>query len=120
MNYDVFLLVVHDILCKQEKWSNLLGNNSKNSKSSGEGRTESTKYSIKPHYRIVKVARDLKPKFLTLLGTPISAIIGTDLKGLSNAIQSELDIPVFCIETKGIETYVNGASRLFWNCQSTF
>ena len=63
--------------------------------------------------RIVKVARDLKPRFLTLLGTPISAIIGTDLKGLSNAMQSELDIPVFCIETKGTETYVNGASRAF-------
>ncbi|WP_024786729.1 MULTISPECIES: nitrogenase component 1 [unclassified Lebetimonas] len=69
--------------------------------------------------RIINVAKNLKPKFLVLMGTPVSAIIGTDLNGLSETIQKELNIPLFYINTKGTETYSEGASRAFLELAKT-
>ncbi len=70
--------------------------------------------------RISTVALDLKPNFIALCGTPISAIIGVDLKGLARSIKKKTGIPVFFIETKGAEDYLSGAEKAFLALAKTF
>ncbi|MDF2952906.1 MAG: Nitrogenase Mo-Fe protein NifD/coenzyme F430 biosynthesis subunit CfbD [Thermodesulfobacterium sp.] len=70
--------------------------------------------------RISTVALDLKPNFIALCGTPISAIIGVDLKGLARSIEKKTGIPVFFIETKGAEDYLSGAEKAFLALAKTF
>ncbi len=70
--------------------------------------------------RISTVALDLKPNFIALCGTPISAIIGVDLKGLARSIEKKTGIPVFFIETKGGENYLSGAEKAFLALAKTF
>ena len=60
---------------------------------------------------IVHTARELGVRFVALLGTPISEIIGTDLKGFVRTIGSRLDVPVFMVPTAGSEPYPEGASK---------
>ncbi|HEM55634.1 MAG TPA: hypothetical protein ENO30_02595 [Thermodesulfobium narugense] len=61
--------------------------------------------------RIVNVAQDLNRNFVALCGTPVSAIIGVDLRGLTQAIQKRLNTPVLCIKTSGTESYLEGAEK---------
>ncbi len=63
--------------------------------------------------RIVEVASDLKRSFVAILGTPVSAITGIDLKGISKAVQKRLNIPVLYINTIGSEDYCIGAKKAF-------
>ncbi|MEF2230791.1 MAG: nitrogenase component 1 [Pseudodesulfovibrio sp.] len=62
---------------------------------------------------IVKTAKGLGRKFVALSGTPISEIIGTDLKGFARTIASRTDMPVFMVPTAGSEPYPEGASKAF-------
>jgi len=70
--------------------------------------------------RIVEVANDLKRPFVAIAGTPVSAIIGVDLKGLAKAVQKRIDVPVLCINTTGAETYYEGAEKAFLALANTF
>ncbi len=70
--------------------------------------------------RIVSVARDLNRNFVALCGTPVSAIIGVDLKGLTQAIQKRLNTPVLCIKTSGTESYLEGAEKAALALAKTF
>ena len=70
--------------------------------------------------RISEVALDLRPNFIALCGTPISAIIGVDLKGLAKSIEKKTGIPVFFVETKGAEDYPSGAEKAFLALAKTF
>ena len=47
--------------------------------------------------------------FIAILGTPNSAVIASDHKGVASILQQGNTIPVFTINTTGIETYENGA-----------
>ncbi len=60
---------------------------------------------------IVKTAKGLKRRFVALSGTPISEIIGTDLKGFARTIAARIDMPVFMVPTAGSEPYPEGASK---------
>lgn len=62
---------------------------------------------------IVTTAKGLDRKFVALSGTPISEIIGTDLKGFARTIESRTDMPVFMVPTAGSEPYPEGASKAF-------
>ncbi|WP_419785330.1 nitrogenase component 1 [Pseudodesulfovibrio sp.] len=62
---------------------------------------------------IVKTAKGLNRKFVALSGTPISEIIGTDLKGFARTIAARTDMPVFMVPTAGSEPYPEGASKAF-------
>lgn len=48
--------------------------------------------------------------FITILGTPNSAVIASDHKGVANILRRGIRIPVFPINTTGFKTYENGAS----------
>lgn len=60
---------------------------------------------------IVETAKGLNRRFVALSGTPISEIIGTDLKGFVRTIATRTDMPVFMVPTAGSEPYPEGASK---------
>ena len=60
---------------------------------------------------IVQTAKGLNRRFVALSGTPISEIIGTDLKGFARTIEARTDMPVFMVPTAGSEPYPDGASK---------
>ncbi len=62
---------------------------------------------------IVTTAKGLNRRFVALSGTPISEIIGTDLKGFARSIEKRTGIPVFMVPTAGSEPYPEGAAKAF-------
>ncbi len=69
---------------------------------------------------IVKTAKGLNSPFVALSGTPISEIIGTDLKGFARTVAARTDIPVFMVPTAGSEPYPEGASKALLALADTF
>ncbi|NDY56920.1 hypothetical protein G3N56_09225 [Desulfovibrio sulfodismutans] len=62
---------------------------------------------------IATVSMQLERRFVALAGTPISEIIGTDLKGFSRTLESRTSRPVFMVPTAGSEPYPEGAAKAF-------
>jgi hypothetical protein len=62
---------------------------------------------------IARVATTLERRFVALAGTPISEIIGTDLKGFCRTLETKTSRPVFMVPTAGSEPYPEGASKAF-------
>ncbi len=58
--------------------------------------------------------------FITILGTPNSAVIASDHKGVANIIRRGKNVPVFTISTTGIETYEKGASNAYLELAKNF
>ena len=69
---------------------------------------------------IVQVATDLKCRFVVLAGTPISEIIGADLKGFVRTLERRTSMPVFMVPTAGSEPYPEGASKALLALAETF
>lgn len=61
----------------------------------------------------VEAANVLKPRFITIGGTPIPMMIGTDFQAVAYQIENETGIPVFGINTDGMHSYISGASKAF-------
>ena len=60
---------------------------------------------------IVKAAKDLKPRFIAIAGTPIPMITGCDIAANARVIEAETGIPTFGIDTNGMHSYVEGAGE---------
>ena len=58
---------------------------------------------------IIDAARELKPKFIALAGSPIPFMNGTDFPALAEVLEQELGIPAFSVPTNGMHDYVYGA-----------
>lgn len=58
---------------------------------------------------IVRAAKELKPRFIALVRTPIPLMTGTDFEGISRVIEKQTGIPVFYFPTSGMHSYVSGA-----------
>ena len=58
---------------------------------------------------IEEAARDLKPKFIALAGSPIPFMNGTDFPAIAQVIETETGIPSFAIPTNGMHDYTYGA-----------
>ena len=58
---------------------------------------------------IVRAAKELQPRFIALVRTPIPLMTGTDFEGISRVIEKQTGIPVFYFLTSGMYTYVKGA-----------
>lgn len=58
---------------------------------------------------IVRAAKELQPRFIALVRTPIPLMTGTDFEGISRVIEKQTGIPVFYFPTSGMYTYVKGA-----------
>ena len=51
--------------------------------------------------KAVEIAESLHPKFVALVGTPVPAVIGTDLKSLCRLIEKKSGVPAFAVATNG-------------------
>lgn len=60
--------------------------------------------------KIEEAAGYLHPKFVSLIGTPVPATIGTDYRALVKIIRRKTGLPAFFIGTNGICWYDEGAS----------
>lgn len=60
---------------------------------------------------IVKAAKDLKPRFIAIAGTPIPMITGCDIEANARVIEKETGLPTFGINTNGMHSYVEGAGE---------
>lgn len=58
-------------------------------------------------------ARDLEAKRIVALGTPVPAVIGTDMEGLASELEAATGIPSFGLNTTGFSTYVSGICKAF-------
>ncbi len=58
---------------------------------------------------IEHAARELHPEFITLAGSPIPFMTGTDFPAIAQVIENETGIPTFSIPTNGMNDYVYGA-----------
>ena len=58
---------------------------------------------------IMDAARELKPRFIALAGSPIPYMNGTDFPALAEVLEQELGIPTFSVPTNGMHDYVYGA-----------
>ena len=58
---------------------------------------------------IEEAARELKPKFIALAGSPIPFMNGTDFPAIAQVIETETGIPSFAIPTNGMHDYTYGA-----------
>ena len=58
---------------------------------------------------IVRAAKELQPRFIALVRTPIPLMTGTEFEGISRVIEKQTGIPVFYFPTSGMHTYVKGA-----------
>lgn len=58
---------------------------------------------------IEHAARELRPKFIALAGSPIPFMNGTDFPAIARVIEAEIGIPTFSVPTNGMHDYVYGA-----------
>ena len=58
---------------------------------------------------IEEAAKELKPKFIALAGSPIPYMNGTDFPALAQVLEEETGIPAFAVPTNGMHDYVYGA-----------
>lgn len=56
---------------------------------------------------------DLDISFIAIMGTPNSAVIASDHKGVGSIIRKDRSIPVMTINTTGIDTYEIGAANAY-------
>lgn len=61
----------------------------------------------------VEAAKELKPRFITLGGTPIPTMIGTDFRAVAEQIERETGIPAFGLNTDGMHSYISGVSKAY-------
>lgn len=59
---------------------------------------------------VVKAARELKPAFVAIAGTPIPMMTGVDFAAVARQIEDRTGIPSFGFDTNGMRSYVWGAS----------
>jgi nitrogenase molybdenum-iron protein alpha/beta subunit len=69
---------------------------------------------------LVIAANELKPAFIALCASPLPAMIGTDLDAIAYAVESETDIPSFCVKTNGMNSYIYGAGNAFLDLAKRF
>ena len=60
---------------------------------------------------VVLAARDLRPAFIALAGTPIPMMTGVDFKALAQLVEARTGIPSFGFDTNGMRSYLPGASE---------
>ncbi|MCG5031480.1 nitrogenase component 1 [Mesosutterella sp. OilRF-GAM-744-9] len=69
---------------------------------------------------VAAAARDYRPKFIALAGTPIPMMCGCDYEGIAREIEQRTGIPSFGIDTNGTKDYVEGAGKAFWHLADRF
>lgn len=61
--------------------------------------------------KIKEAAELLHPSFITLIGTPVPSVIGTDYAGLKHEIEKQTGIPVAAVNTNGMDCREKGIGK---------
>ena len=62
---------------------------------------------------VTETAKELKPKFIAIAGSPIPMVIGTDFKAIARVIETRTGIPCFGFTTNGMHSYLSGVGMAF-------
>lgn len=62
---------------------------------------------------IVTAAEELQPKFITIGGTPIPMMMGTDFPAVARQVEQETGIQTFGLNTDGMHSYISGISKAY-------
>lgn len=60
---------------------------------------------------ILYAAEDLRPTMLTVLGSPVPMVIGTDMDGIARELEDRSGLPAFGFQTNGLSLYNKGAAQ---------
>ena len=60
-----------------------------------------------------QVLRDMDAKFVAFVGTPVPSVIGTDFRGLAGEAARRFGLPVFSIDTNGMDLCDRGAEKAY-------
>ncbi len=60
---------------------------------------------------IIKTVEYTNPKCISVIGSPVPMVIGSDLKGIAHEIEESTNIPSFGFNTNGIKLYNVGVSE---------
>lgn len=58
---------------------------------------------------IVRAAKELCPRFIALVRTPVPLMTGTDFEAIALLVEEQTGIPVYYFPTTGMKSYVSGA-----------
>ncbi len=61
--------------------------------------------------QIVKACADLQPSMVTVLGSPVPMLIGTDMDGIACEVEERTGLPAFGFSTSGLALYNQGVSQ---------
>jgi len=62
---------------------------------------------------IEEAAKELSPAFITIAGTPIPMMMGTDFPAIASIIEHDMGIPCFGLPTNSMRYYSKGAGMAF-------
>ncbi|HCW80395.1 MAG TPA: oxidoreductase [Ruminococcaceae bacterium] len=62
---------------------------------------------------IAETAEKLSPKFISIDGSPIPMMIGTDFPAIAAEVEKKTGIPSFGLQTNGMHSYLNGINMAF-------
>lgn len=68
----------------------------------------------------IQAAQRLKPKFISLTGSPIPMVIGTDFQALALEVQTATGIPTLGFDTDGMHDYITGISEALYSVATRF
>ncbi len=63
--------------------------------------------------KICRCARKIDASFVAVIGTPVPAVIGTDLHAVKRMIEAQLSLPVLPIATDGMHLYDRGVEMAY-------
>ena len=63
--------------------------------------------------KMVNGCERMHPPFMALIGSPITALIGTDLNGIADLTEERTGVPVIAIDTTGFGNYQDGLLKAF-------
>ena len=64
---------------------------------------------------ICRTALKLRPAFISICGTPVPYMTGTDFRGIAAAVEKRTGIPTFGMHTNNMHAYFVGAGEAFGN-----
>ena len=70
--------------------------------------------------KLKKAAASIDGKFVSIVGTPVPAVIATDFKALKKMASKRTGMPVVAVECTGTRYYDNGASDAYMELFRTF
>ncbi|MBE6024416.1 MAG: oxidoreductase [Cellulosilyticum sp.] len=71
-------------------------------------------------HKVMMAAEDLKPEFITVLGSPVPMIIGSDFTGIATEIENMTNIPSLGFGTTGLNYYDMGISQAYMQLAKRF